>query len=491
MNKTFASLSVWRLVLLTVGLLAGISSHSASFALPELPGIGSKKDKSDDDQRGKKLLGLAKTATASQSDEQEIRAGEALAALYLGAAPVIKEENVIGYLNAILKRITEQTSRTELPWAVTMIDTPAINAFAAPGGKIILTTGLYNLLDTEDELAAVLSHEVAHVVLKHHWNIIKKQQLIGGATDLVADEVGGEAVTGAVFDKLKDVFKDLVTSGIDRGGELDADIYGVVFASRAGYDSTALLSVLEKINASTKAGTDSSLLFQTHPTPIQRSNHIMENFNAALERAAVPHPMSNRISTFFLSTKDARAAQATSTNYARSEARSSETSSSSRSDSEKETSFKAPAAVDQKPTQKDGPVNPSNRGPSATGDSYRPVAERRARLQSSQPIVYAASAGLSSMTESNWVAQVGAFVDKNNARRLLLRLGSDAFAVRYRRGGVIYNAVVLGPYNSLTSAKNAFQFREDDILVDRPYYRTIRAMIKTEGQRLTAEQLSQ
>ena len=188
------------------------------------------------------------------------------------------------------------STRPDIPWAFGILDTPSINAFAMPGGKILITAGLFDLLETEDELAAVLAHEIAHVAREHHWELIKQQKLVAGATDrVVANTESDSALANAAYDAMSGIFKKMVNSGIDKGGEYDADGDAVLLSANAGYDSTALIGVLEKIAGASEGGDDVNFLFQTHPTVEDRVNSVVEGFTPELETAAIPSQNSARI----------------------------------------------------------------------------------------------------------------------------------------------------------------------------------------------------
>src|SRR3546814_4416861 len=73
--------------------------------------------------------------------------------------------------------MASQTTRPDLPWTFGVIDSPEINAFAAPGGYVMVTRGMYELLANDAEVAAVLGHETSHVVQRDHYNVIHKQQV--------------------------------------------------------------------------------------------------------------------------------------------------------------------------------------------------------------------------------------------------------------------------------------------------------------------------
>ena len=85
--------------------------------------------------------------------------------------------------------MASQTSRPELPWTFGVIDTPEVNAFAAPGGFVLLTRGLYQLLSSDSELAAALGHEISHCVQRDHYDVIHKQEMAGSGKELAMSKV--------------------------------------------------------------------------------------------------------------------------------------------------------------------------------------------------------------------------------------------------------------------------------------------------------------
>lgn len=302
----------YRLCLLTLTFtvlcLSVTTLAQAQFGLPKIPKglpvdlpIGQKEtsSKSSDGDKAAKGLSLLSTAVSSQGEDEEIAAGEAVAALYLGAAPLVENEAVHSYVQSLGMHIAAQTERPELPWSFGVIDSPTVNAFAAPGGKVLLTSGLFNLLKSEDELATVLGHEIAHVVLQHHWKIIKKQKLTSGIADLAVSEVDtGSGVSQAAFYALEGIIRQSILSGIDRGGEFEADMHGIRYAAVAGYNCAGAFGVLQSMaERAAGSGADVSFLYKTHPTAEKRINELAEilTSNPFLEDVAIDSVYAQRI----------------------------------------------------------------------------------------------------------------------------------------------------------------------------------------------------
>ena len=128
---------------------------------------------------GTKLDTAAKAAPKSEDElaAEEIALGPEIAGRILGARPLWNDASAQQRVNLVGRWVASQTSRPELPWTFGVIDTPEVNAFAAPGGFILVTRGLYELLASDSEVAAVLGHEISHCVQRDHYNVIHKQEL--------------------------------------------------------------------------------------------------------------------------------------------------------------------------------------------------------------------------------------------------------------------------------------------------------------------------
>jgi len=185
----------------------------------------------------------------------------------LGAAPLVKDDQLQKYVNQVGRWVALQSERPDLPWHFGVIESEDLNAFAAPGGWVIVTKGLYRKLHNEAELAGVLGHEIGHVVKKHQLKLIQKQQ----ALNL------GAGLLGGTLGKNNQLVQELIGSGaeicarsLDKDAEFEADRIGVVLAGRAGYDAYGLVEVLQEIGHVGKDDSSVALLFKTHPHPDDR-----------------------------------------------------------------------------------------------------------------------------------------------------------------------------------------------------------------------------
>jgi predicted Zn-dependent protease len=171
------------------------------------------------------------------------------------------------YVNDIGHKLARVSHRPNLPWTFTIVDSPAINAFALPGGYIYLTRGILAYLDDESELAGVLGHEIGHVTARHAAQAYTRQTQAGIALTVLSIFVPGTAP-----------FADLGATGLSvlflrhgREAELEADRLGVEYGSGSGYDPAGVprfLATLARVDALSERGVPNWL--STHPDPGSR-----------------------------------------------------------------------------------------------------------------------------------------------------------------------------------------------------------------------------
>lgn len=228
------------------------------------------------------MIGKARDAVTEVDEPREVELGSEVSARLLGAAPLVRHEPVQRYVNAVGSWVARHSERPGLPWRFGVIDTDSINAFAAPGGYVFITRGLFMSLRDEAELAGVLGHEIAHVLRRHHLNAIQEKAQMGLAADVASLLAQRE---GQNIDALVNAGMELYTKGLDRDDELEADRDGVVLAHRAGYAPDGLRRVLVTLEAMGGTTDALSLLFKTHPPPADRLE-ALDRVHGARWRAA-------------------------------------------------------------------------------------------------------------------------------------------------------------------------------------------------------------
>ncbi|OZA24209.1 MAG: peptidase [Hydrogenophilales bacterium 17-61-9] len=218
------------------------------------------KQKVDAGQLGFALFG-------DYSPEEENRIGKQISGNLLGAVPLVRDDGLQRYVNRVGNWVALQTGRKNTSWHFGVLDTEDINAFAAPGGYIFLTKGLYRRLNNEAELAGVLGHEIAHVTQRHHLKVLKKSSLIGALGQAASSKAQG---SDQMVQNLIGNGAEIMARGLDKDAEFEADRVGIVFAARAGYDVWGLPTVLQDMAALPAKDNRTSLLYKTHPHPADR-----------------------------------------------------------------------------------------------------------------------------------------------------------------------------------------------------------------------------
>ena len=244
---------------------------------------------------GKKAVVEGKDAFKEFSQDEEISIGDAATASFLGAAPLHADVNLQRYVNRVGKWLALHSDRPDLPWTFSVIDTETVNAFALPGGSILVSSGLLKRLASESELAGVLAHEVAHVVKRHQITAIQSAargnlaKSIG--SDIASDRIGarggvaGQALKPFAINLVGDLIKDgFFLRPLDRGLEYEADQMAIVIATRSGYDPYGLVGALQML-AQYKGESDAASVFATHPAPAERLAEL-EKFVPTVEQQA-------------------------------------------------------------------------------------------------------------------------------------------------------------------------------------------------------------
>jgi len=160
-----------------------------------------------------------------------------------------------------------------------LADQDTINAFALPGGQVFMTRALYDKLQTEEEIAGVLGHEIGHVVGRHSAEHIAKAKLTEGLTGAaVIPAYDPDNPSSASRAQIAVLIGQLITLRYGREDELESDYLGVCFINDAGYDPNELVGVMEVL-ASADTGNRPPEFFSTHPNPENRIARIQEAIN--------------------------------------------------------------------------------------------------------------------------------------------------------------------------------------------------------------------
>ena len=213
---------------------------------------------------GDKLIGKSEDEVA----QDELDLGPMIAGRILGAAPLVKDPAMQKRVNLIGRWLASRSSRPELPWTFGVIDDGEINAFAAPGGYILITRGLYQLLASDDEVAAVLGHELSHVVQRDHYEVVRKQELQGVGRDVALSQVntGGGVAGSLARGYIERNGAAIMLTSLDRAAEFRADQAAGIYLARAGSNPLVFYAVLQKMTALGSSSQRLTQLYKTHPS---------------------------------------------------------------------------------------------------------------------------------------------------------------------------------------------------------------------------------
>ena len=241
-------------------------------------------------------------------ESEEIATGENIMAGVLGAAPLYNNDRIQRYVNQVGRWVAMHSERPNLPWRVAVLDSPLVNAGAAPGGQIYITSGLLFRMRSESELAGALAHEIAHVVQKHHLKAYQKASagdaLTKGAGALVDSQVKAGSLgreVGKQAGKLAiGEVRTLILLSLGRPEEEQADRMGMVLAARAGYDLYGLPTVIQILqDMSAEQGTLSTL-YKTHPAPSERLASLDRTIGNSMDAYSNQAVLKERFATMIL-----------------------------------------------------------------------------------------------------------------------------------------------------------------------------------------------
>lgn len=217
------------------------------------------------------LTPAAPATAAFISTGQEIQIGRDAAAELEAKFGVVTDPALTVAVTAAGRRLAAASLRRELPWTFRVLNTDVVNAISLPGGFIYVTKGMMTFLRSEDELAFVLGHEVAHVDRRHHVAIIERNFFFSIVLSLLFG--GGDTTAG----QIANLVGFLLTRGFGREAEFEADRVGVTLVHRAGFNAAAGLLFMERLRSA--QGHDPSrfeVLFRTHPALVDRMVRVRE-----------------------------------------------------------------------------------------------------------------------------------------------------------------------------------------------------------------------
>ena len=206
--------------------------------------------------------------------EQEKKIGEEEAKKVEQEMGLLDDAALTSYVDAVGQRLVKESPRHDLPHQFHVVDMVEPNAFALPGGYVYVTRGLLALVNTEDELAGVVGHEIGHVAARHTVQRISRQGPFALITNLVSGVTGFFVpVVGNIVGGVGNFAQSLVFSPYSRSQESEADEVGQEMAAKAGWDPVGLatfLATLGREEALLSDGPRKPSFFDSHPATPDR-----------------------------------------------------------------------------------------------------------------------------------------------------------------------------------------------------------------------------
>ena len=219
-------------------------------------------------------------ASAPISPEQEYFIGRSVTASLLGSYKVYSSPELTNYVNMVCQVLALNSQRPQLykGYYVAVLDTDQINAFASSGGHILVTRGLLQCATSEDALAAVLAHEIAHIQLQHGVKAIKSDRWTNAALTTASSSLtvlsdGEMKEVVDIFDEsVSGIVTTMVNTGYSQSQEYDADETALEIMAAAGYNPYAMTEMLNELKV--RQPKSSGGFASTHPSADKRLKQV-------------------------------------------------------------------------------------------------------------------------------------------------------------------------------------------------------------------------
>ncbi len=219
------------------------------------------------DKIGKGLSVAKKANDAVYTEAEKQQLGAEVSANIRKKFGVVQDPAVHRYVTLVGGVLARVSRKPDYPWRFIVLDTDAVNAFAAPGGYVHITKGCLALIANESELAGVLGHELVHVIEDHTVKALSKAGFVDTAAS--ASGKGGEITAGLV-----NQVTSIALQGFGRGEELESDHDGLGLAAKAGYQSDGLRTFLQRLTDRNKNSSEKRGLFASHPAMQERLDKL-------------------------------------------------------------------------------------------------------------------------------------------------------------------------------------------------------------------------
>ena len=224
------------------------------------------------------------------SEAEEIELGKKVAASVTREHGLYDDARLAAYVGDLGRKLGKLSHRPQLDYSIRILDSPVVNAFAAPGGHLFFTRGILATLNSEAELAGVIGHEIGHVTARHSAQQLSRAQ--AAQIGLIIPQVLGLPILSG----LAEVGMGLFFMKYSRDNEREADSLAVEYATRAGYDASQMAGFFEMLQRMDPQSDRSGMpaWFSTHPSPEDREQAIKTQSQEAQRRMGLTRPRIER-----------------------------------------------------------------------------------------------------------------------------------------------------------------------------------------------------
>jgi len=224
------------------------------------------------------------------SEQEEIDMGRKVDASVSREYGLYDDPRLTAYVSDMGRKLGKLSHRPQLDYSVKLLDSPVVNAFAAPGGYLFFTRGILATLNSEAELAGVMGHEIGHVTARHSAQQLSRAQV--AQIGLIIPQVIGVPLLSG----LAEIGMGLFFMKYSRDNEREADSLSVEYATKAGYDASQMAGFFETLQRMDPQSDRSGMpaWFATHPSPEDREKAIRAQSQQAQRQMGVTRPRIER-----------------------------------------------------------------------------------------------------------------------------------------------------------------------------------------------------
>jgi predicted Zn-dependent protease len=222
---------------------------------------------------------IVEWAVARIPIEWEQKLGEAVYQDALSKETVLKEGPAVGAVQEMTQRLTEKIPNNPYKFQVSVVQSPVVNAFALPGGYVVVFTGLMKKAESGEEVAGVLSHELNHVLQRHGLERMVKMLGLAAVVSILAGDQKG------LIGLARELGLELATLKFGRAQETEADVTGLRLLSDARIAPDGMIRFFERLSEKDKERVE---LFSTHPMSAARAERLKAELAALPKRGPEP-----------------------------------------------------------------------------------------------------------------------------------------------------------------------------------------------------------